>query len=88
MNVSQNYTAAFFNSAYTGKVGLNQPTPTAELHVNGTVKITQILHLEPLTALPATGTEGDICVSRDPVTSETKLYIWDNVSSDWVTVGP
>jgi len=76
------YVAAFFSDepgAHPGKVGINEPSPTAELEVNGTVKITQILHLEPITE-PATGDEGDIYYDADT----HKLRVWVEPIHDWV----
>jgi len=78
VTVSSDYTTVFYNSAvHSGKVGINTNSPTAELEVNGTVKISQILHLESIGASPPLpGEQGDICVTDDG-------KLWYRDASGW-----
>ncbi len=85
VRVDNDYIAAFYNEDNPGKVGINQPDPEAELHVNGTVKIKDILKLETRETAPSgLGTEdrGTIYYHYNigpPLVN--MLYVWDG--SDW-----
>ena len=71
--VSSDYTAAFFSESYPGRLGINNPSPTEALDVNGNaavsgnVKIGDFLKLTPLPALPppAGYEEGTVIVADD-----------------------
>ena len=88
VSVSNPFTVAFFTDyydvnpgEYMGRVGINTPNPTAELEVNGTVKISQILHLKPI-ILPITGSPGDVACD----TLDNRIKMWVEYSPgywDW-----
>jgi len=82
VTVDSSFVVAFFTNdyggIYRGKVGINEPSPTAELHVNGTVKITQLLYIDPQPVpLPPgpSGESGYISVGIDA--GVPKVYLWD-----------
>lgn len=58
VSVDDDHVVAFYNASAPGKLGINNPDPDAELHVNGTVKIQDILQLVPRDTPPFT-TGGD-----------------------------
>jgi len=99
VSVSSDYVAAFFADSsgfYRGKVGINNPSPTVELEVNGSAKVTSnlevdgkatindVLHLTPGTA-PVLPQRGDIYYddSTDKVkvcTGEGPPVIWEDLN--------
>jgi len=78
------YITVFYNDVYPGKVGINIPVtavPTAELEVNGTVKIQDVLQLvprlDPPTVVPGPDYEGLIYYNS----ADHMLYFYDG--TDW-----
>ena len=65
---------------YRGKVGINQPNPTAELEVNGTVKINNVLKLVPSSDPPPASGSGDEGLMYYD-TEDHMLYFYDG--TDW-----
>jgi hypothetical protein len=66
VSVNDDYITAFYDDSYPGKVGINEPEPDVELHVNGSVKITDVLNLVPLAGSPPPSpAKGDIYYDED-----------------------